>query len=71
MVTVDGIGYSIKGDGSLRQRRSLPLSALAGVADASRGNHLGLDPSAQRKLQHGDPSAIGSTAWTAIPGSFG
>ena len=66
LVVVDGLGYSISGDSHNYAVVGSALSALAGEADRSGAAILGL---VHPPKGASDPvtSAIGSTAWTAIP----
>jgi hypothetical protein len=64
-ITVDGLGYSIKGDSHNYAIIGSALSALAGVAERTGCAILGLTHPPKGAS---DPvtAAVGSTAWTAI-----
>ncbi len=66
VVVIDGLGYMVDGDAHKYADIGAALSGLTGVADRTRATILGVT-----HLPKGasDPvtSAIGSTAWTAIP----
>jgi energy-coupling factor transporter ATP-binding protein EcfA2 len=66
LLTVDGLGYSIKGDSHNYAIVGAALSSLAGVAERTGCAIVGL---VHPPKGGSDPvtSAIGSTAWTAIP----
>ena len=65
-VTVDGLGYSVRGDSHNYAVVGSALSALAKVGERSGAAILGLTHPPKGSA---DPvtAAIGSTAWTAIP----
>ena len=63
-LVVDGLGYSIAGDGSYSVVGSA-LSALAGVAERTGCAILGLTHTTEGR-QGPVTAAIGSTAWTAL-----
>jgi hypothetical protein len=66
LLTVDGLGYSIKGDSHNYANVGAALASLAGVADRTGCAIVGL---VHPPKGGSDPvtAAIGSTAWTAIP----
>jgi hypothetical protein len=66
LLTVDGLGYSIKGDSHNYAIVGAALSSLAAVAERTGCAIVGL---VHPPKGGSDPvtSAIGSTAWTAIP----
>jgi putative DNA primase/helicase len=66
LLTVDGLGYSIKGDSHNYANVGAALSSLAGVAERTGCAIVGL---VHPPKGGSDPvtAAIGSTAWTAIP----
>ncbi len=66
LLTVDGLGYSIRGDSHNYAVVGAALSSLAGVAERTGCAIVGL---VHPPKGGSDPvtAAIGSTAWTAIP----
>ncbi|MBO0691604.1 MAG: AAA family ATPase, partial [Acidimicrobiaceae bacterium] len=65
VVTIDGLGYSIRGDSHNYANVGAALSALAGVAERTGCAIVGLTHPPKGNAD-AVTSAIGSTAWTAV-----
>jgi hypothetical protein len=66
-LTIDGLGYSVKGDSHNYANVGASLASLAKVAERTQCSILGLVHPPKGGSVDPVTAAIGSTAWTAIP----